>query len=100
MDTDLSSAVPGSTGISEQKQASQTKMKKRTKNDRMQPDKKAERAVARPRLPTPTLEEIQKRAYAIYQARGCEEGRELDDWLLAEYALKTELGGQGPSPAE
>ena len=66
----------------------------------MQPDKKAERAVARPRLPTPTLQEIQKRAYEIYQARGCEAGHELDDWLIAEYELNAELGGQGQSPAE
>jgi hypothetical protein len=29
-------------------------------------------------------EEIRRRAYEIYEARGREDGHDLDDWLLAE----------------
>ena len=39
----------------------------------------------------PTIEQIQKRAFEIYQACGCVSGRELDDWLLAEKELKAEM---------
>jgi hypothetical protein len=35
--------------------------------------------------PPPSLEEqIQRRAYRLYEARGREDGHELDDWLRAE----------------
>jgi len=35
--------------------------------------------------PHPNLEDqIRRRAYELYEARGCEEGRELEDWLRAE----------------
>jgi hypothetical protein len=34
--------------------------------------------------------EIQLRAYALYLARGCEDGHDLDDWLEAERSLKQE----------
>ena len=35
--------------------------------------------------PNPNLEDqIRRRAYELYEARGCEEGRELEDWLRAE----------------
>lgn len=34
-----------------------------------------------------TRERIRKRAYELYQQRGCQEGRALDDWLDAEYEL-------------
>jgi|PlaIllAssembly_1097288.scaffolds.fasta_scaffold2276443_1 hypothetical protein len=37
------------------------------------------------------LEEVQKRAYAIFQTRGGAPGHELDDWLLAEVELRTEI---------
>ncbi len=36
------------------------------------------------------LERISKRAYAIYQARGGEHGRSLDDWLEAERQIDAE----------
>ncbi len=29
-------------------------------------------------------EEIRRRAYELYQERGCEHGHDLDDWLQAE----------------
>ena len=35
--------------------------------------------------PTPNLaDEIRRRAYELYEERGREEGRELDDWFRAE----------------
>lgn len=40
----------------------------------------------------PTLEEISRRAYEIYQARGGEHGRHEEDWQQAERELK--LGPQ------
>jgi hypothetical protein len=36
-------------------------------------------------------EEIACRAYEIYQERGSEPGRDLDDWLRAERELRTRL---------
>jgi hypothetical protein len=35
----------------------------------------------------PSEEEIRQRAYELYEARGCEEGKALDDWLQAEAEL-------------
>jgi len=46
---------------------------------------------AQPTIPSPTIEQIQRRAFEIYQACGCVPGRELDDWLLAEKELKAEI---------
>jgi hypothetical protein len=40
---------------------------------------------------TPTKEQIEIRAYELYLARGSEPGRELDDWLEAEAALRIEI---------
>jgi hypothetical protein len=45
----------------------------------------------------PTTEQIEKRAYELYLARGCEHGRDLEDWLAAEREL-TELSKQSPKP--
>lgn len=42
-------------------------------------------------ITAPTKEQIEKRAYEFYLARGCEPGKELDDWLDAEAALKLEI---------
>jgi hypothetical protein len=33
-------------------------------------------------------EAVAHRAYELFQERGCEPGRELDDWLRAEHELK------------
>jgi hypothetical protein len=35
----------------------------------------------------PTHEQITKRAYEIFLERGSQPGREVDDWLQAEYEL-------------
>jgi hypothetical protein len=44
-------------------------------------------ATARPLKPPSTEEEIRQRAHQIFLARGGAPGRELDDWLLAEYQI-------------
>lgn len=36
----------------------------------------------------PDRDEIARRAYQLYCERGCEPGREMDDWLRAEYELR------------
>jgi hypothetical protein len=45
----------------------------------------------------PSREEVERRAYEIYEERGKTEGFDVDDWLQAE----RELGGSGEagSPA-
>jgi hypothetical protein len=35
---------------------------------------------------------IRKRAYQLFEARGRQQGHELDDWLLAEREIKHHLG--------
>jgi len=42
-------------------------------------------------------EAISRRAYELFQERGCEPGRELDDWLRAEHELKE---SKSPGPSE
>ena len=36
-------------------------------------------------------ERIRTRAYELYEQRGCEDGRELDDWLRAEAEAAIEI---------
>jgi hypothetical protein len=39
---------------------------------------------------TPNIEEeIRKRAYELFEARGGEDGQELEDWLRAEEEIKS-----------
>jgi len=73
-------------------------MKKRTRNERMQTNEKAEPAATQPGLPATKMEQIQRRAYEIFEARGGEPGSALDDWLLAEHGLKAESNGARRSP--
>jgi hypothetical protein len=47
-------------------------------------------SVAEDRPSAPTEEEIARRAYALYEARGREDGHDLDDWLHAEQELLEE----------
>jgi hypothetical protein len=42
------------------------------------------------RAQEPTADEIARRAYLLYEARGRESGSELDDWLEAERELQAE----------
>jgi hypothetical protein len=39
----------------------------------------------------PRLERIARRARELYEARGGEHGRDLDDWLQAEREIDTEM---------
>ena len=41
-----------------------------------------------------TKDEINHRAYALYLMRGCEQGREVEDWLRAEKELSDESAGE------
>ncbi len=40
------------------------------------------------KLPAPAREEIARRAYAIFRARGGTHGYDIDDWLQAERELR------------
>jgi hypothetical protein len=48
----------------------------------------AEKKEAQQQKPPPTEDDIRKRAYEIYCARGGGPGDEVDDWLKAEAELK------------
>ncbi len=53
---------------------------------------------------TPTDDEIARRAYQIYEARGGAHGRDVDDWLQAERELRQRmlldvLASEGPYAA-
>ena len=41
-----------------------------------------------PTVLIPTEQQIQKRAYELYEQRGRTDGHELDDWLQAECEMK------------
>lgn len=43
---------------------------------------------------------IEARAYAIYCARGCIDGLDVDDWLEAERQLRVEAGIEDATPEE
>ena len=47
-----------------------------------------------PKEVTIPREQIEKRAYELYLTRGCEPGKELEDWLAAEAELKIETKEQ------
>jgi DUF2934 family protein len=69
-------------------------MKKRNNNKQTPLPKQelpASPDINNPSKVTAPLEEIQKRAYAIFETRGGASGHELDDWLLAEAEIRTEL---------
>jgi Protein of unknown function (DUF2934) len=40
---------------------------------------------------SPTEEEVRKRAYELFVARGCAHGADVADWLAAEHELKDRL---------
>jgi hypothetical protein len=49
-----------------------------------------------------TEEFIRERAYELFEARGCESGHELDDWLQAEAEVrgKKSVAGADETPGE
>jgi hypothetical protein len=53
--------------------------------------------VATIELREPAKDEINHRAYALYLMRGCEQGRDVEDWVRAEKELDDESVG-GPAP--
>ncbi len=38
-------------------------------------------------------EKIRRRAYELYEARGCKSGKELEDWLQAEAEIRSRPRG-------
>jgi len=48
---------------------------------------------------TQDLQEIRAAAYALYEARGCADGHELDDWLQAEQQVQQSLAGTAQAAA-
>lgn len=42
---------------------------------------------------TPTHDEIARRAHQLYEARGGEHGRDVEDWLRAERELQQRMRG-------
>ena len=47
---------------------------------------------------TPTYEEIARRAYALFEARGGSPGGTWDDWLVAEQQLRAERSASPDKP--
>jgi Protein of unknown function (DUF2934) len=45
-------------------------------------------------IPINLEEEIRRRAYELYEQRGCEPGREHEDWLVAERELLSRYSQQ------
>ena len=46
-------------------------------------------SLARQAKPTPALEnQIRRRAYELYEQRGREDGRDVEDWLRAEDEIR------------
>lgn len=43
-----------------------------------------------PKQEVPTREQIAQRAYELYQNRGREDGRDMEDWLAAESELRNQ----------
>ena len=52
----------------------------------------AEKEPATAPAPSPTYDDIARRAYELYQQRGAADGQEWDDWLRAETELKEGRG--------
>jgi Protein of unknown function (DUF2934) len=48
---------------------------------------------------TPKREEIERKAYEIYEQRGCEDGHAEEDWFAAEHELIEQFaGGEREAP--
>ena len=47
---------------------------------------------------TPTYDEIARRAYALFEARGGSPGGTWDDWLVAEQQLRAERSASPDAP--
>ena len=49
-----------------------------------------------PKQDVPTREQIANRAYEIYENRGRQDGRDLEDWLVAESELRNQNAPRTP----
>ncbi len=49
--------------------------------------------------PIPTDDEIRQRAYHLWEMNGCQDGRDLDYWLLAALELEDVASGHTASLA-
>jgi Protein of unknown function (DUF2934) len=45
--------------------------------------------------PTANGDDIARRAYELYLARGCDAGHDVEDWLQAERELQETVGSAG-----
>jgi hypothetical protein len=45
-----------------------------------------------------STDRIRRRAYEIYETRGRESGHDLDDWLIAEAEVETEVNANVEEP--
>ena len=61
-----------------------TKRQPRTDSD----SKQANGMSTDSRMSAAAADDIARRAYELYEERGCEHGRDFDDWLLAEHELR------------
>lgn len=52
-----------------------------------------------PVRPEPTSDDVARRAYALYEARGSEPGADLDDWFRAERELRDLRTGPVTKPS-
>jgi Protein of unknown function (DUF2934) len=62
------------------------------------PDSSKDSSAAQMPAPADREQAIREAAYALFEARGCEPGHELDDWLKAEaqvQQLNREAGASG-----
>ncbi len=48
-----------------------------------------------PPAPEVIEEKIRRRAYALYELRGKQDGHDLDDWLAAEAEIAANMPGEG-----
>lgn len=63
------------------------------------PDSSVESQAGRMPAPADREQAIREAAYALFEARGCEPGHELDDWLQAEAQVQ-QVGSASTSAAE
>ncbi len=87
-------------GANRKKAATTNRPKKAGVTDATSATPQTERAALR----EPTHDEIARRAYELYRARGSRDGRASDDWLRAERELRGErsrarpVDGDGGAP--
>jgi hypothetical protein len=58
------------------------------KNTRIDASEEPQTGEDREQQRAPSQDDIARRAYDLYQARGAEQGRDMEDWLRAERELR------------